>query len=61
MWGIRLVDLRETFGAELADHFLQQAQPYIRNGLLFVSDETFRLTPCGAFISDGILSDLMNG
>jgi oxygen-independent coproporphyrinogen-3 oxidase len=59
VWGIRTVDLRETFGTELADHFLRHAQPYIRNGLLVVSDGTFRLTPLSAFISDGILSDLM--
>jgi oxygen-independent coproporphyrinogen-3 oxidase len=61
MWGIRLADLRETFGAELAGYFLRQAQPHIRNGLLSVSDEIFRLTSRGAFISDGILSDLMRG
>jgi oxygen-independent coproporphyrinogen-3 oxidase len=61
MWGIRLADLRETFGTELAGHFLRQAQSPIRNGLLSVSDETFRLTPRGTFISDGILSDLMKG
>lgn len=61
MWGIRLADLRETFGTELSGYFLRQAQPHIRNGLLLETDETFRLTPRGAFISDGILSDLMKG
>jgi oxygen-independent coproporphyrinogen-3 oxidase len=61
VWGIRLASLRETFGRELAGHFLRQAQHHVRNDLLSVSDEIFRLTPRGAFVSDGILSDLMKG
>ncbi|MDR2468871.1 MAG: radical SAM family heme chaperone HemW [Tannerella sp.] len=60
MWGIRLSALRETFGMDFAAYFLRQVQPHIRHGLIRQTDETFGLTPQGAFVSDGILSDLMS-
>ncbi|MDR3262125.1 MAG: radical SAM family heme chaperone HemW, partial [Tannerella sp.] len=47
MWGIRLSDLRETFGAELSTYFLRQAQPQVRNGSLQETDDVFRFTPRG--------------
>jgi oxygen-independent coproporphyrinogen-3 oxidase len=60
MWGIRLSSLRDMFGQELYRYFLRQARPHIRNNVLQKTDETIRFTLRGAFISDGILSDLMS-
>ncbi len=59
MWGIRMDDVLQQFGAEKRDYLKQQAAAYIRQGLLNDSAGTLTLSRKGIFISDGIMSDLL--
>lgn len=57
--GISLKQLHDTFGMQLKDYCLRNADSYLKNGQLEIHNEYLRLTRAGIFISDGIMSDLM--
>lgn len=57
--GISLKQLHDTFGMQLKDYCLRNADSYLKNGQLEIQNEYLRLTRAGIFISDGIMSDLM--
>lgn len=57
--GISLKQLHETFGTQLRDYCLSNANVYLKNGQLDIQNECLRLTRSGIFISDSIMSDLM--
>lgn len=57
--GIDLKRLASCFGASLSVYCKQMAAPYLRNGMLELCNEHFRLTRKGIFVSDGIISDMM--
>lgn len=57
--GISLKQLHHTFGMQLKDYCLRNADSYLKNGQLEIQNEHLRLTRPGIFISDGIMSDLM--
>lgn len=57
--GISLKQLHDTFGMQLKDYCLRNADTYLKNGQLEIHNEYLRLTRAGIFISDGIMSDLM--
>lgn len=57
--GISLKQLHHTFGMQLKDYCLRNADSYLKNGQLEIHNEYLRLTRAGIFISDGIMSDLM--
>jgi len=59
MKGMDLNELTSLFGESQKIYCLQQAQKHIANGLLHYEDNCLRLTRKGIFISDGIMSDLM--
>lgn len=63
--GLSLDGLAARFGASARDYALRAARPYIDGGRLEVAEgadggEWLRLTRSGIFISDRIISDLMN-
>jgi len=59
MKGINLNELTSLFDESQKQYCLQQAQKHIANGWLQLDDNCLRLTRKGIFISDGIMSDLM--
>lgn len=65
-WGVNLHRLRQDFGAAAAAYCLQTAAPHIRQGNLQrlspttdAPEGTLRLTRQGIFVSDAIMSDLL--
>jgi len=60
MKGMDLNELTALFGESRKTYCLQQARKYIASGRLQCEDNHLRLTRKGIFISDGIMSDLMD-
>lgn len=58
-WGIELDFIASNFGADYLSYCLEQAEPFLKEGLLMRDNNTVRLSREGIFISDGIMSDLM--
>ena len=59
MWGISTEELKKKFGDRLWKYCLEQAKPYLGNGKLELHNDRLKLTREGIFISDGIMSDLL--
>jgi len=59
MKGIDLEELHSLFGEEREKYCLQQAQKYLRNGLLEIKNNRLALKKKGIFLSDGIMTDLI--
>ena len=59
MWGVNLEEIKALFGEQRSLYCKKQATPYIKSGLLCLSDNTLTLSRQGIFVSDGIMSDLM--
>lgn len=57
--GIHLPTLSLRFGNERKDYLMRNAKPHILQGRLIQNDEFLRLSRCGLFISNDIMSDLM--
>ncbi len=57
--GIDMARLTSSFGSKRAHSCIRQAQKYIDSGLLELSDHHLRLTHKGLFVSDMVMSDLM--
>ena len=60
MWGISTEALKKKFGDRLWKYCLEQAKPYLGNGKLELHNDRLKLTREGIFISDGIMSDLLD-
>lgn len=59
MWGLPLAELERLFGPDRLRYCEQQADPYLRQGLLASKEGILQLTRKGIFVSDGIMSDLL--
>ena len=59
MWGIPKSSFLELFDREQMDYLLQQAKPYLQNGMMEQDEEMLRITRKGLFVADGIIRDLM--
>ncbi len=59
MWGMDLSILKEKFGVALYDYAMKMSEENIKKGYLEVADNKLKLTKEGIFISDGIMSDLL--
>ena len=59
MWGISTEELKKKFGDRLWKYCLEQASSYLENGKLELHNDRLKLTREGIFISDGIMSDLL--
>ena len=57
--GLNLQEIQKEFGIEKKQYVLKQAEKYLRDNLLVIQGNYLRLTRKGIFISDGIMSDLM--
>jgi len=57
--GLSLAQVRERFGAPMAEHCLRMAQPHLRQGHLRQTGETLCLTRQSLFISDSVIRDLL--
>ena len=58
-WGLSLTKLNNLFGEELTNYCLKMAQPHLKSGHAEIVDDTLRLTRSGIFVSDNIMSDLL--
>ena len=58
--GINPEELKALFGEEKVFRFLKKAEKQFQSELLESGDGNFRLTRKGLFVSDGIMSDLMD-
>ena len=59
MWGISTEELKSKFGDRLWEYCSEQAKPYLENGKLKLHNDRLKLTREGIFVSDGIMSDLL--
>lgn len=59
MWGISTEELKKKFGDRLSKYCLEQARSYLENGKLELHNDRLKLTREGIFISDGIMSALL--
>ena len=59
MWGIPKPSFLERFGRQQMDYLLQQAKPYLQNGMIEQNEEMLRITRKGLFVADGIIRNLM--
>lgn len=59
MWGTKLSDVSDIFGADYRRHLLHEAERYIQNDLLLRQEDSLVLAPKGKFVADGIISQLM--
>ena len=59
IWGISTEELKSKFGDRLWKYCLEQAKPYLENGKLKLHNDRLKLTREGIFVSDGIMSDLL--
>ena len=59
MWGMNRDELETKFGQIRFNYCMQQAQKYLHNRLLEIDGNHLKITRQGLFVSDGIMSDLM--
>ena len=58
MWGVSLVKVENDFGKRYRDYLLEQVEKHVENQLLYIEDDTLKITKKGKFLGDGIASDL---
>ncbi len=56
--GIDLTKFNSYIGEDLFSHFMQDAEPHIKNGSLIMEKDRIRFTEDGLFTSDNIISSL---
>jgi oxygen-independent coproporphyrinogen-3 oxidase len=61
MWGIDLKEIATGFGSFRQEALLKGCETYIRSGHMIRNGDTITLTDRGYFISDTIVSNLMEG
>lgn len=59
IWGIDRVKLLSSFGEKLYQFCMENAEDYIKKGLIIIEGDIIKLNQEGIFISDRIISDLM--
>ncbi len=59
MWGINISVLREKFGEKMLDYCESNLKKHLQSANVILSDNHYKITPQGIFISDSIMSDLM--
>ncbi|PXY41568.1 coproporphyrinogen III oxidase [Flavobacterium cheongpyeongense] len=58
IWGISLERIENEFGSEYLIYLNKQAQKFLNDELVYISDHILRPTAKGKFLTDGIASDL---
>jgi oxygen-independent coproporphyrinogen-3 oxidase len=57
--GISMELMEKRFGTIAKEKLLKQSDHFIRSGIMFSDDDHLRLSPEGLFLSDGIITELM--
>lgn len=58
IWGVSLQKIESDFGIVYRNYLLQNAEKFLKNGLLISDNEVIKTTGKGKFLTDGIASDL---
>jgi len=58
LWGIDLEKVKTDFGEDLLGHLLNEAQPYLENNQIKLSQKKITLTNKGKFFADGIAAGM---
>lgn len=58
IWGVSLERIENEFGSEYLDYLNKQAQKFLNDEIVYISDNILRPTAKGKFLTDGIASDL---
>lgn len=59
MWGVNKEELESTFGVEALIYFEKNIKKHIESEMVVYSEGCYKITKNGIFISDSIMSDLM--
>ncbi|MBP1641157.1 MAG: hemW [Bacteroidetes bacterium] len=57
--GISVERIEAEFGTQTKQKLIQQSERFIKAGIMFLDNNHLHLTPEGLFLSDGIITDLM--
>ncbi len=60
MWGVDLAELQTDFGNQTAEKLIERSKKYIESNHMILKGQLLKLTTPGYFISDAIISDLMD-
>lgn len=58
IWGISLDRIEDEFGEMFLKYLLKQAEKFLSDGLLSITENVLKTTRKGKFLADGIASDL---
>lgn len=58
IWGVSLTKVEQEYGMHYKNYLLEQAEPLIKEHLLYIDDATLHVTKTSKFLSDGIASNL---
>ncbi|KQC32634.1 coproporphyrinogen III oxidase [Nonlabens sp. YIK11] len=58
IYGVSLSHVEREYGSKFKEYLLQQSTNYLKDHLLYLDDDTLRVTRKGKFLSDGIASEL---
>jgi oxygen-independent coproporphyrinogen-3 oxidase len=58
IWGVSLNNIVSNFGLDYKNDILKQSEKFIKEQLLYIEDETLKVTTKGQFLCDGIASQL---
>ncbi len=58
--GVSLEKVESEFGKDYSDYLLKQADNHLKNEMLFLENQTLKVSKKGKFLSDGIASDLFH-
>lgn len=58
IWGVSLLKIESEYGVKYKEYALRQADKYIKQQLLSLTDNTLMTTEKGRFLADGIAADL---
>ncbi|MCM8568667.1 radical SAM family heme chaperone HemW [Gramella jeungdoensis] len=57
-FGVEIKELQEKFGKKFSTHFVENAEKFLRDGLMRNDDGIYHITQKGKFLSDGIAAEL---
>lgn len=58
IWGVSLIRIEKEFGAIFLKYLLKQAEKFLSDNLLSITENVLKTTRKGKFLADGIASDL---
>jgi len=58
IWGVDVKRVQAEFGSKFSDYLLNEAAPFVQQGLLSFENNILTTTRAGKFLADGLASDL---